>query len=98
MLCSPAQCDKRNLTPCSHEEADTRLLLHVSDAVQKGCKKVTIRTVDTDVVALAVAMFRKIKPDEMWIALGNGANLRYIGVHEIANKLDSSTCAALPMF
>ena len=58
----------------------------------------TIRTVDTDVVVLAVAMFRKIKPEEMWIALGSGANLRYIGVHEIANKLDSSTCAALPMF
>ena len=58
----------------------------------------TICTVDTDVVVLAVAMFRKIKPEEMWIALGSGANLRYIGVHEIANKLDSSTCAAFPMF
>ena len=58
----------------------------------------TIRTVDTDVVVLAVAMFRKIKPEEMWIALGSGANLRYIGVHEIANKLDSSACAAFPMF
>lgn len=76
VLCSPAQCDVTNLTPCSHEEADTRLLLHVSDAVKKGCKKVTIRTVDTDVVVLAVAMFSKIKPEEMWIALGSGANLR----------------------
>ncbi|KAL7373698.1 hypothetical protein ABVT39_012891 [Epinephelus coioides] len=78
------RCDITNLTPCSHKEADTCLLLHVSDAVQKGCKKVTIRTVDTKVVVLAVAMFRKIKPEEMWIAL--------------AKKLDPSTCAALPLF
>ena len=42
------------LAPCLQEEADTRLLLHVADAVQKGCKKVTIRTVDKDVVVLAV--------------------------------------------
>ncbi|KAL7373171.1 hypothetical protein ABVT39_000586 [Epinephelus coioides] len=69
-----------------------------SDAVQKGCKKVTIRTVDTAVVVLVVAMFRKIKPEEMWIALGSGTSLRYIGVHEVPKKLDPSTCAALPLF
>ena len=58
----------------------------------------TIRTVDTDVVVLAVAMFRKIKPEEMWIALGNGTNLGYIGVHQIANRLGPSTCDALPLY
>ena len=73
VLCSPAQCDMKNLT----------LLLHVSDSVQKGCKKVTIRTVDTNVVVLAVAMLRKISPEEMWIALGSGSDLRYVGVHQI---------------
>ena len=36
-------------------------------------------------------MFRKIKPEEMWIAFGSGTNLRYIGVHQIANKLGLST-------
>ena len=46
--------------------------------------KRSIRTVDTDVVVLA--MFRKVKPEEMWIALGSGTNLRYIGVHQIASK------------
>ena len=55
----------------------------------------TIRTVD--VVVLTVAMFRKIKP-EMWIALGSGTNLRYIGVHQIANKLGPRTCDALSLF
>ena len=55
VLCSPADSCVACLAPCLQEEADTRLLLHVADVVQKGCRKVTIRTVDTDVVVLAVA-------------------------------------------
>jgi len=98
VLCSTGQSDLTNLAPCSHEEADTRLLLHVSDAVQKGSTKVTIRTVDTDVVVLAVAAFLKIKPEEMWIALGAGVSFRYIGVHKVVGKLDPRTCATLPVF
>ena len=49
-----------------------RLLLHAADAVQKGCNKVTIHTVDTDVVVLAVASFSKTAPDELWVALASG--------------------------
>ncbi len=62
VLCSPAHSCVASLAPRSQEEADTRLLLHVADAVRKGCKKVTIRTTDTDVVVLA--SFSKIAPDE----------------------------------
>ena len=29
VLCSAVDADLTNLVPCSHEEADTRLLLHV---------------------------------------------------------------------
>ncbi|KAH3710515.1 hypothetical protein DPMN_069999 [Dreissena polymorpha] len=47
------------LAPCSHEDADTRAILRVSDAASHGLRKVMIRTVDTDVVVLAVAFFHK---------------------------------------
>ena len=50
VLSSMVDADMTSLVPCSHEEADTRLLLHVADAVQKGFRKVCVRTVDTDVV------------------------------------------------
>ena len=33
-----------------HKEADTRIVLHVIDALQRGANKIIIRTVDTDVV------------------------------------------------
>ncbi len=42
VLCSPAESHLARLAPCLQEEAGTRILLHVADAVQKGCKKVTI--------------------------------------------------------
>ena len=48
------------LQPCSHEEADTRMLLHVKDAMNCGFKSVMIRTVDTDVVVLAVSHFQDL--------------------------------------
>ena len=46
--------DMTNLAPCSHEEADTCLLLHALDAVQKGHRKLLICRVDTDVMVLGL--------------------------------------------
>ncbi len=69
MCCSLAIPDLSNLVPCSHEEADTRLFLHVADAVQKECRKVCVRIVDTDVIVIAIAMFRNINLDELWLSL-----------------------------
>ena len=56
VLCSVAQIDLIGLVPCSHEEADTRLFLHV--AVKKGYRKLLARTVDTYVVVVAIATFK----------------------------------------
>ena len=98
VLCSPPESYLACLTPCSQEEADTRLFLHAADAVQKGRKKVTIRTVDTDVVVLAVASFSKIGPDELWIAFGVRSNFRYIAVHEMVSTMSPSECLTLPVF
>ena len=42
------------LAPCNHEEADTSIKLHAAAAMKCGHHKILIRTVDTDVVVLAV--------------------------------------------
>ena len=98
VFCFPVESDLTNLAPCSHKEADTRLLLHVADGLQKGTRKVGIRTVDTDVVVLAEASFNNINPDELWIALGTGSSFRYIAVHELAASMNPRQCATLPIF
>ena len=43
------------INPCNHEEADTQMLLHVVHATAHGHQKVSIQTVDTDVIVLAVS-------------------------------------------
>ena len=48
--------DVEYLQPCSHEEADTRILLHVAHCARQGLRKVIIRTIDTDVVVLAIGI------------------------------------------
>jgi hypothetical protein len=63
-----------------HEEADTRIFLHALDAIRLGAHKVVIRTVDSDVVVLAVALFQQLGRPDLWIALGAGRNFRYICV------------------
>ena len=47
-----------SLSPCSHEEADTRFFfVHVNDCAKTGHSKIVVRTGDTDVIVIAVASF-----------------------------------------
>ncbi|XP_071853660.1 uncharacterized protein [Apostichopus japonicus] len=97
VLCIPPQ-DTSNLSPCDHEEADTRMILHLSHAFHEGFQNILIRTVDTDVVVLTIAAVSKLGIQESWVAFGTGKNFRYIPVHEIAASLGPNKCQALPMF
>ena len=57
----PAQQDTHLLAPCKHEEADSRMMLHVQYAAQHGHHQILVHTVDTDVVVLAVMVAEKLK-------------------------------------
>jgi len=98
VMCSSIDVDLNNLAPCSHEEADTRLFLHAADAIKKGSRKLCIRTVDTDVVVIAISTFKDINPDKLWLAFGTGAKFRYIPIHEVVTNLEPRICSTLPMF
>ena len=98
VLCNPPPGDVSSLSPCNHEEADRRMMVHVADAVQKGLTKVLLRTVDTDVVVIAIAVSQPLNISELWIALGVGKNMRFLLVHEIASSLGPEKSKALSMF
>jgi hypothetical protein len=55
--------DTSRLELCSHEEADTRLLLHALDRANTGIRKISILTVDTDVVVIALRHFFSLNLD-----------------------------------
>ena len=84
VLCNPPRGDVvSSLSPCNHEEAGTRMMVHVADAVQKGLTKVFLRTVDTDVVVMAIAVSQALSISELWITLGVRKNLRFLPVHKL---------------
>ena len=97
VLCTHLR-DTSGLAPCTHEEADTRIMLHLGDAVKEGYDKVSIRTVDTDVVVLAVTAAQCLNISELWVAFGTGKSFRHLAAHEMARALGPDRCKGLPMF
>ena len=95
--CSSSK-DTSSLAPCDHEEADTRMILHLADAVNDGFQKILLRTVDTDVVVLAIAAAANLDIQELWVAFGVGHQFRFIPAHSIAEFLGQEKSKALPLF
>ncbi|XP_071135420.1 uncharacterized protein [Mytilus edulis] len=98
VLCNPPRDDMLGLAPCNQEEADTRIMVHIADAIKEGHTRVMIRTVDTDVVVIVVSCFHAINAAEIWVAFGTGKHFRYISIHELANTLGLEKAYALPVF
>lgn len=83
---------------CSHEEADTRLILHAAHAATAGHRVVVIRSPDTDVAVLAVAHSWQIPEARLLFLTGAKHRRRYVDVSVIARKLGKPFCQALPGF
>lgn len=84
---SSSTIDKAGLAPCDHEEADTRIFINARHATLNGMKKILKRTVDIDVVILAIAFTKKLEVEELRVAFGVGKHLRYPPIHKIASSL-----------
>ena len=97
VFCNNRQ-DATSLAPCMHEEADTRMILHLEDAVKQQYNKVSIRTVDTDVVVLAITSAQRLGINELWIAFGSGKNFRFLPNHKLVTALGPQRCVALPFY
>ena len=97
-LCSPEQ-DTSGLESCNHEEADTRIFLHMPDGIKRqGSNRVVIHTVDTDVVALSISAVSQRDALKLFIAFGTQKNFRYINVNDLAIFLGNEKSKVLPIF
>jgi hypothetical protein len=99
VIASDAEFDVCGISPSWHEEADGRLLLHVKHAADNGHDYISIRTVDSDVVVVAVSVFKEIvNKKELWIDFGSGKHRRMISVHDLCSQLSPEICSNLPIF
>ena len=91
--------DVETLSPCNHEEADTRIFLHALDMRRhSSIQHVMIKTVDTDVLVLAVALFPELNLNELWMDFGSSQNQSYFLVYAICNSLRAEKSKGLLFF
>ena len=85
---------------CNHEEADTRIVVHVRHALEQGAKTVHVRTVDV-VVILAGLLHDLvvIQPlTSIWVAFGMGKKYRFYHINNMYRSLGEPKSLALLMF
>ena len=80
---------------CSHEEADTRMMLHAKYASQVNQEPILLRCPDTDVLKLAVYTCDEHPMPMVFRVLENKV-YRYISVTSITHRLGSAVVRGLP--
>lgn len=88
---------------CNHEEADTRLIVHLNEE-SRSFENIVVQSDDTDVLVVVlyyVAVFSELFRDKkIYVQTGHfnqtTNKLRYIDVNSIASKLGSDFCSYLP--
>jgi len=76
------------------EQADTRLLLHTSHAA-RVCTTVVIKSPNTDVFVLSLAVAHEIQASDLLFLTDSGDNRRIIGISKLAKTFGKEKCTAL---
>ncbi|KAG0713082.1 hypothetical protein GWK47_016995 [Chionoecetes opilio] len=66
----------------SHEEADTRIILHAKAAYMDGYERIIVSCRDTDVLVLLTHAAGQ-SSGELWMRTGTRQERRYVAVHDI---------------
>lgn len=90
--------DMRLLSPCSREEADTRVILLTKDAADTGYKKILIRTVDSNIIVLCIGHIGSMELHELWVAYRVGKHFCYVPVHYIVSSHGAEVAIAMLVF
>ena len=84
---------------CNHEEADTRMLVHVEHSLVNGANQIGINSEDTDVLIILLGFFHQLQSKYNFsdVVIDFSRTKRY-SVSTLAEKLGTSICQALPFF
>ena len=77
------------LTPTNHEEGDTGVVLLTKDMISKGFRRIVIRTVNTDVLIIAISFFNDLHVADLylWVEFGVGKNREIFSINTISLDL-----------
>jgi hypothetical protein len=87
---------------CSHEESDTRILVHLRHALSNGFTIFEIRTVDSDLIVITVGNFFRLSKEsalqDIFVLYGTGKSLQRFSVKTICQQLGEPVAKGLIPF
>ena len=90
------------MVDCDHEEADSRIVVHILHTLEQNANTVQVRTVDTDVLVILIGKFHDIKKVyphvSIWVAFGMGKHFRFYSVNTICASLGEFKSRSVPVF
>ena len=70
--------------------------------MEKGARKVFVRTVDTDVIVVIAGIFFELQKSysglDVWVAFGMGKNIQYYHMNTVCQGLGEEKCTGLPFY
>ncbi len=89
-------------TVCNQEEADTRIIFHISHALNCGFSSILIMTSDSDVIVILIHHLQDFDTIstgcKITVEYGLGKTQRVINIRSLACALGVQRSAALPLF
>jgi len=80
-----------------HEEADSRMFMHIAHTTQaNNVKRVLLRSIDTDVAAMCPKYCLSCGIEEFYFKTGTGNKKRFILMHLVADRLGEDIAHVLP--
>ena len=84
-----------------HEEPDTRLCLHIKDAIDHGMTNIKVKSSDTDVVLILVSFFHALASQQnsltdIIVEFGPKSSHKDISIRNLTTSLGQTLCRAIP--
>ena len=89
------------MLPCNHEEADTRIMIDMLDALEHGYSTCLVRTADTDVFVILIGSSIPCSPSTLLQTSGSFLALEIttsLHINAICHSLGNEKSTALPIF
>ena len=87
---------------CTHEQADTRLIIYLLDAAEKGMKNIIIRTVDSDIFTIVLGQFELITQNHynlsVYVGFGKCKDYIVYDINETFVNIGTQIATSLPFF
>ena len=101
VICNDNQKSLEAVSPCLHDEEDTRIFVHARDAAIEGSKALVIKANDTDIVVIAVSVLpqlQEISTETLLTAFGHGVGMKWIPIHELLNTIGPARTSGIMYF